>query len=129
MQQPENIIAAQRMKQVGPLTSSKRGQLVTVVYAVNAAGSVVPPLLTFPWENYRDYFIKSGPAGCVEGANSSGWINEDLFVTYLKHFTAYTRYSNEKKVLLILDNHKTIDLAKKNGVILFTIPPRTSHKL
>uniref|UniRef100_A0A0L8H014 DDE-1 domain-containing protein n=1 Tax=Octopus bimaculoides TaxID=37653 RepID=A0A0L8H014_OCTBM len=54
-----------------------------------------------------DYIIKSGPASCIGGANSNRWINEDLFVTSLKHFIAYTRGSKEKKVLLILDNHET----------------------
>ena len=38
-------------------------------------------------------------------------------------------------MLLILDNHEThaslaaIDVAKENGVILLTLPPKTSHKL
>ncbi|CAI9716204.1 transposable element-derived 6 [Octopus vulgaris] len=45
------------------------------------------------------------------------------------------KLGQQREVLLILDNHKTrvslgdIDLAKKNGVILLTIPPHTSHKL
>uniref|UniRef100_A0A0L8HZN1 DDE-1 domain-containing protein n=1 Tax=Octopus bimaculoides TaxID=37653 RepID=A0A0L8HZN1_OCTBM len=80
-----------------------------------------------------DYFIKGDSTGCIGGANSSEGSNEDLFVTYLKHFVAYTRCN--KEVLLILDNPEThvflvvIDLDTKNGVILLTIPPHTSHKL
>ncbi|XP_041377445.1 uncharacterized protein LOC121389863 [Gigantopelta aegis] len=132
---PENIVAKQGVKQVGSITSAEKGQLVTAVYTINAAGSVVPPMLIFPRKNVRDYFTKNGPPGCIGGANPSGWINEELFLGYLKHFIRHTRCSKEKKVLLILDNHEThislavIDLAKENGVILLTIPPHTSHKL
>jgi len=135
VQVPENVVAELGAKQVGSVTSGERGQLVTAAYAVNAVGSVVPPMLIFPRKNYKDFFIKGGPASCIGGANPSGWMNEELFITYLKHFISYTRCNKEKKVLLILDNleaHQTlaaIDLAKENGVILLTIPPKTSHKL
>ena len=130
VQDPQNIV-----RQVGSITSAERGQLVTAVYGVSAAGTIVPPMLIFPRKNFRDHFIKSGPPGCIGGANPSGWINEDLFVEYLQHFIKHTRCSIEKKVLVILDNHEThislaaVDLAKANGVILLTIPPHTSHKL
>ena len=77
----------------------------------------------------------SKAVGYIGGANPSGWINEDLFAVYLKHFINFTRCSKDKKVLLILDNHEThaslaaIDVAKENVVILLTLPPKTSHKL
>ena len=135
VQQPEKVATAVGVKQVGSVTSGERGQLVTVVYAVSASRSVVPPLFIFPRKNTKITFVKSGPTGCIGGANASGWINEDLFITYLKHFISYTRCSLEKKVLLILDNHEThaslsaIDLARQSGVVLLTLPPHTSHKL
>ena len=136
VQKPGNVVAAQGMRQVGSVTSGERGQLVTVTYAVNAAVSVVPPLFIFLRKNFKDFFIKGGLVGCIGGANPSGWINEDLFVVYLKHFINFMRCSKEKKVLPILDNHEThaslaaIDvLAKENGAILLTLPPKTSDKL
>ena len=80
VQKPGNVVAAQGVRQVGSIPSGERGQLVTVIYAVNAAGSVVPPLFIFPRKNFEDFFIKGGPVGCIGRANPSGWINEDLFV-------------------------------------------------
>ena len=135
VQKPGNVVAAHGVRQVGSITSGERGQLVTVTYAVNAAGSVVPPLFIFPRKNFKNFSIKGGPVGSIGGANSSGWINEDLFVVYLKHFINFTRCSKEKKLLLILDNHEAhaslaaTDVAKENGVILLTLPPKTSQKL
>ena len=123
-------VAGKGVKQVGSITSAERGQLVTAVYGINAAGSVVPPMLIFPRKNVREHFTK----GCIGGANSSGWVNEDLFLDYLNHFIRHTRCSKENRVLLILDNHEAhislaaIDLAKENGVVLLTMPPHTSHR-
>ena len=132
---PENIVAGKGVKQVGSITSAETGQLVTAVYGINAAGSVVPPMLIFPRKNVREHFTKGDPPGCIGGTNSSGWVNEDLFLDYLNHFIRHTRCSKENKVLLILDNHEAhislaaIDLAKENGVVLLTMPPHTSHRL
>ena len=42
------VIACRNKKQVGKLTSGERGALITVLYAVNAAGNSVPPMLVFP---------------------------------------------------------------------------------
>ena len=92
-------------------------------------------MLIFPRKNVREHFTKGGPPGCIGGANSSGWVNEDLFLDYLNHFICHTRCSKENKVFLILDNHEAhislaaIDLAKENGVVLLTMPPHTSHRL
>uniref|UniRef100_A0A0L8H2W3 DDE-1 domain-containing protein n=1 Tax=Octopus bimaculoides TaxID=37653 RepID=A0A0L8H2W3_OCTBM len=114
MQQPENV----GVKQVGSITSGERGQLVAVVYAVIAAGKIILSKV-----GLQDVSEEPIP---VKGL---------MFVTYLKHFITYTRCSKEKKVLLILDNHKThvslaaIDLAEKNRVISLTISPHTSYKL
>ena len=132
---PENIVAGKGVKQVGSITSAERGQLVTAVYGINAAGSVVPPMLIFPRKNVREHFTKGGPPGCIGGANPSRWVNEDLFLDYLNHFIRHTRCSKENKVFLILDNHEAhislaaIDMAKENGVVLLTMPPHTSHRL
>ncbi|CAK1592219.1 unnamed protein product [Parnassius mnemosyne] len=68
-------------------------------------------------------------------ATPSGWSNGDKFEDFLNHFIKHVRPNNYNKVLLILDNHeshisiKIIELAKNNGIVMFTFPPHTSHKL
>ena len=65
----------------------------------------------------------------------TGWMTEELFLSYLHHFKDYTQCSTENKCLLILDNHslhisvQSCKFAKKNGIVLLTIPPHTSSKL
>jgi len=48
VQKPPKVIAETGIKQAGPLTSSERGQLVTVCCGVSAVGQAIPPLFVFP---------------------------------------------------------------------------------
>lgn len=135
VQRPSKIVAVKGTKQVGALTSGERGTLVTVCTAVNAVGNTVPPLFIFPRKKFQNFFINNGPPGCIGEANGSGWMNEETFLVFMKHFINHVRPTKEKKVLLLLDNHdshlfiKTIELCRENGIILLSFPPHTSHKL
>ncbi|GFR85799.1 tigger transposable element-derived protein [Elysia marginata] len=136
VQNPGAVVTEKgKKKQVGAKTSAERGELVTVAYTVSAIGSVVPPLFIFPRVHYRDHFIRGAPTQCIGSATRSGWMNEEVFVDYLKHIIQHTRCSPENKILLILDNHDThiclsaVDTARSHGVELLTIPPHTSHRV
>ena len=63
------------------------------------------------------------------------WLeNEELFPVYLEHLSSRTRCSLDHKILL-LDNHEShiplrvINKAKSSGIVMLTIPPKTSHRL
>ena len=131
---PKAVVAATGQKQVGSITSAERGTVETIVYAISTTGTGVPPMFIFPMVRYKDHFITGAPAGSLGTATQSGWMNEVLFIEYLKHFINHVRCSHTNKVLLILDNHNShitlqaIDLAKENGIVMLTIPPHTSHR-
>ena len=135
VQIPSKVVAQKGKKQVGSITSAERGDLVTVVYTICASGNVLPPLFIFPRVNYRDHFIRGSPPGSTGRATRSGWINEEVFVHYLKHIVHHSRCSIENKILLILDNHEShisleaIDFARTSGIVLLTLPLHTSHRL
>ena len=130
-------VAPTGKKRIGSVASAERGELVTVLYAVGASGVVMPPMFVFSRVNFRNNFIVGGPLGCIGGANKSDWMNEDLYVNFIKHFIHHVRSSKERPVLLILDNvdahtrisPTAIDLARENGVVMLTIPPHTPHYL
>lgn len=135
VQKPDKIIAQKGIKQVGSVTSAERGTLVTLALAVSASGNTVPPMFIFPRVNYKNHFVHHGPPGCIGSANKSGWMVKDDFVIFLKHFIKHVRCTKEKPVLLILDNHDShlsiagIELCRKNGVVILSLPPHCSHKL
>lgn len=78
---------------------------------------------------------KGGPPGATYTCSDKGWITEDLFVEYLRHFSRFVKPSRDDPVLLVMDNHSThstlqaYDFCKKNGIVILTIPPHTSHRL
>ncbi|XP_018344908.1 PREDICTED: uncharacterized protein LOC108750148 [Trachymyrmex septentrionalis] len=81
---PNRVVACRGMKQLGKMTSAERGTLVTVAVAVSAIGNMVLPFFIFPKVNYKNHFIQGGPLG--GDANPSGWMKEEHFIKYCKHF-------------------------------------------
>ena len=67
--------------------------------------------------------------------HKSGWMTSGNFVKVVQFFVNYTRCSNDRNILLILDNHQShisieaITFAKENGIVLLAIPSHTFNKL
>jgi len=64
----------------------------------------------------------------------TGWSNASVFRDFLEnHFMEYIPGRSEKKVLLILDGHRShvsvglVDWAKANNIVIFILPAHTSH--
>ena len=129
------VVACRNEKQVGKLTSGERGSSITVLYAANAAGNAVPPMMVFPRVNFKQHMMKGAPPGAIGVAIPSGWMSAACFTEFMKHFIKYVKCSKDHPVVRIFDNHdshisiETIDLAKDNGATLLTLPPHCSHKL
>nr|XP_039252971.1 jerky protein homolog-like [Styela clava] len=135
VQVPSKIIAETGIKQVGKITSAERGLLVTMIGAVNALGNSIPPCFIFLRVNFREHMLRGAPLGAAGFANKSGWINSEIFLSWMKHFVKHANCTPSTPALLLMDNHKshiTIDslnYAKENGLVLLTFPPHCSHKL
>lgn len=70
--------------------------------------------------------------GTVYGLSSSGWMDMELFGLWFKrHFFRYAPAA--RPLLLLMDGHSshycidTINLARSEEVILFVLPPNTTH--
>ena len=135
VQKPNKVVALKGVKQVGSITSSERGQMITICSAGNAAGNFVPPMLVFPRKKFKNHFIRDGPNGCVGAATSSDWMEPETFLLFMKHFVKTVKVNIEHPVFLLLDNHYShlaidvLDYCKDNGVVLLSFPPHCSHKL
>lgn len=129
VQKPNKVIAKKGVKQVGAITSQERGTLVTACVAVNALGNSVPPMFIFPLKRYHEHFVRDGPPGCIGTGNKSGWMQEEDFLVFIKHFANYAKPSQDNRVLLILDNHSShlfipvIEFCKLNYITLLSFPP------
>lgn len=134
-QKPDRIVARKGYKQVGRITSQERGSLVTICAAVSATGNSIPPYFVFPRVNFKAYFLNGGPVGSAGSCHLSGWMTDNNFIDFLKHFIKHTKCLKDKPILLLADNHSShlsiqgLNLCKENGITLLTFPPHTSHKL
>ncbi|XP_052749770.1 uncharacterized protein LOC128200420 [Galleria mellonella] len=132
---PSKIVAAKGKRNVGSVTSGERGTNVTVIVAISATGSHIPPMFIFPRKNYHDHFVRDGPPDCIGKANPSGWVTDEEYYCFIQHFIRHVRPSKDTPILLLLDNHsshlcvKTLDLAKQNGIVMLSFPPHCTHKL
>ena len=118
-------------KRPAMFSSGNKGQ-VTVVGCVSAAGFCMPPMVILDRKTLAPYLTTGEVAGTIYGLSSSGWMDQELFHLWFKnHFLKYIPAC--RPVLLLMDGHKshynpeTIRLAATAEIILFTLPPNTTH--
>ena len=75
------------VKEVGAITSVERGEFVTVAPLVTADGRAILPTFIFPRKIFKNHFINGGPVSSTGVANSSGWMTECDFATYIRQFS------------------------------------------
>ena len=73
--------------------------------------------------------------GHLEAKEVDGWITEEHFLHFLKHFVEHVRCTHEKPCLLLLDNYqshiciKGLGFAEENGIVMLSFPPHCTHCL
>ena len=135
VRKPDRIIGRSGVKQIGAITSAERGTLITVVGTISASGNSIPPYFIFPPVKFQRHFLNGTPLGSKGGANPSGWITEEHFLDFLKHFVEHVCCTHKKTCLLLLDNResyiciKGLDFAKENGIVMVSFLPHCTHCL
>lgn len=115
------------------ITSKERGENVTVVAAMSAAGQFIPPFVIFKGKRNHAEWQDNMPPGTKVTMTESGYINEPTFLEWMKHFNQHRPHG---RCLLILDGHVThckslnvLDFAEENQITLVSLPPHTTHYL
>jgi len=115
------------------VTANVKAQL-TVLACVNAAGNAMPPMVVFDRKILKDELAVGEVPGTTYGLSDNGWMNGELFdLWFHNHFLCYV--PSTRPLLLLLDGHSshynptTVRKAAEEGVILFTLPPHTTHLL
>ncbi|XP_065658570.1 uncharacterized protein LOC136083093 [Hydra vulgaris] len=132
---PGKIIATKGKRQVSKITSGERGATVTVVCAMSASGTYVPPLFIFPRKRMTDRLAVGATSGSIIRVSSSGWTDSSLFIEWLTHFVSVNHASKINEQLIVLDGHhshktlEAINFCRDNGIHLITLPPHCTHKV
>ncbi|XP_057310641.1 uncharacterized protein LOC130648605 [Hydractinia symbiolongicarpus] len=84
--------------------------------------------------NLDGNYSASGPTDAVYGKSDNGYMDEDLFFKWFTRlFVPKTKHLGKR--ILIIDGHGShinlnlIDAAMENQVILYCLPPHTTHVL
>lgn len=113
------------------LTGGDKSQL-TVLACTNACGQVIPPFVVFDRKSLNKKWTEGEVPGTLYGLSSNGWMTSNLVYFWFQcHFLEYIPPAHP--VLLLLDGHsshycpETIKLAAESKVIVFALPPHTTH--
>ena len=113
-------------------TSGNKSQ-ITVIACVSTVGQVIPPFVIFDAKGLNQQWTVGEVFGTRYGLGSTGWVDTNLFKRWLTdHLLIHT--VGGSPILLALDGHSThyqpelIKYAIKNKVILFCLPPHTTHE-
>ena len=117
------------------MTSGEKGKTVTVICTTNVVGTYIPLMFIFPKKHMMESLMHNAPAAALGHCTKSGWTNEQIFLKWLKHFTAIAKPSKEEKHIIILDgyySHKTLEAVEYvllNGIELLTLPPHRTYQM
>ena len=128
---PGKVICQRGLKELSLTTSGDKAQL-TVLACASASGYVLPPLIIFDRKCLKPEHTEGEIPGTLYGLNKNGWIDSDIFEGWFQqHFLKRTPPT--RTLLLLLDGHSSryqpsvIRKAAENGVIMFCLPPHTTH--
>ena len=129
------MVATKGVNQVGKVTSAERGATVTLICAMNATGSYLPPMLIFPRKRMIDALMQGAPPQSAGYCSDNGWTDSELFFRWLEHFVSMTNASVNVPHIIILDGHHSrktlaaVEFARNHGITLITLPPHCTHKM
>lgn len=135
VQKPTKIVATKGSRSVGKITSGEKGQTITAMCCMNAAGTYIPPMFIYPRKRFIESLLNGAPASAIGTCSPNGWTDSDCFMKWLQHFVKIVKPSKEDKHVIILDghhSHKTLAAvlyARENGIEMLTLPPHCTHKL
>ena len=92
----------------------------------------MPPFIIFAAKQINLLWTQDEVVGSRYAVSDNGWITRELFFYWLeKHFLQNAVVYHP--ILLLLNGHsshfelKTIQLARQNNMIMFCLPPHTTH--
>jgi hypothetical protein len=111
-------------------------EYATIVEAVNAVGYTAEPLIILSAKSILKGWFDCIPDGYHLSATETGYLNDDLAYQWIQIYNKATKgFTKGKYRLLLCDgfgSHATYEFTKyceDNDIILFFLPPHTSHFL
>ena len=129
---PLKVVSERGAKNPSNICGSSKSQ-VTILACCSATGHTFPPYVVLARKTLNHDITYNEVPGSVYGLSpKKGWMDLELFTDWFKRsFLPYAPAA--RPLLLLMDGHKShfcpdmIKTAAKEGVILFALPPHTTH--
>jgi len=128
--QPKRVAPRGIKKVHGPSSGNKTQ--ITILACANAVGTMLPPMVIFKGERLNYEWTKGEVPNTEYGMSPQGWTDHELFYEWLNKLFI-KNIPPLRPVLLLLDGHSShfsleaIKFAAENEIILFCLPPHTTH--
>ena len=128
-------VVCEKGRPVASQVARERGNHMTFVGIINAAGHGFPPVFIIARKKMNAHFQRGTTPGTTVLLQSNGWMDHELFVKTLEHLHEVSYSSVENKILLIMDNAechmniRAVEYAIQHGIVIVTLPPHTTAKL
>ena len=133
MHKPPKVVASIGQRHPYAITSNDKAQ-ITVLACGSASGYTIPPMVIFDRKSLKPEMTIGEVPGTFYGLSDNGWMDTELFEEWFKnHFLHHV--PPVRPLLLLLDGHSShyqpelLRIAAAEGVILFCLPPHTTHLL
>ncbi|XP_060602779.1 uncharacterized protein LOC132755864 [Ruditapes philippinarum] len=131
--QSGNVLAPRGVPNIYNFTSSDKTQ-ITVLACMNAAGLYLRPLIVYAGQRLTYNPPEEFPEAIL-GRTDTGWMDSDLFYTWLKDVFAPALEENSirRPVVLFVDGHSThatlkaSKFCRENDIILYCLLEHGSH--
>ncbi|KAG9413690.1 hypothetical protein AC1031_022038 [Aphanomyces cochlioides] len=118
------------------LQTLNTGYHLSIAACVSADGVVFPPTFIFPGDSIeRTLSTSCSIPGATISTAPKGWMNEDLFVSWLRHFSYSVGFGVKRPILLTIDglsSHctpKIVETAEEMAISLLCLPSNATHLL
>ena len=128
--QPKHI-APKGAKKVHGASLGNKTQ-ITILACANAVGTMLPPMVIYKGEQLNYEWTRGEVPNTEYGMSPQGWMDHELFYEWLQKLFIQNIPSS-RPMLLLLDGHlshfslEAIKFPAENEIILFCLPPHTTH--
>ena len=127
------VIAPKGFQNISNFTSSDKS-LITVLACMNAAGLFLKTLIVYAGHRFSYSPLEEFP-DAVFGRTNTGWMDSELFHTWLKDVfePALEEHSIKRPVVLFVDGHSTHStlaaskFCRENNIVLYCLLEHGSH--
>ncbi|CAG8575454.1 16325_t:CDS:2, partial [Cetraspora pellucida] len=129
----QKVLAEKGICQVHKIVHGNSHDHISVAPTILAADDYILPLIIYKGIHAISGLLNGASSDMVIGFTNSGYMCEELFQMYIKHFIS--SISPCYSVLLMLNGHSShinymsINFCHENGILLYVLPSYTTHIL